>query len=121
MEIQSYKDLIVWQKSVELVVAIYELTDDYPKIEIYGLTSQTRRAGVSIPANIAEGRRLGSKKEFRQFLVIAFGSGAELESHIAVAKKLPFGKNLNFSKVDPLLDEIMRMLNTMIKNLTPNS
>ncbi len=121
MEIQSYKDLIVWQKSVDLVVAVYEVTEFYPKTEIYGLTSQSRRSAVSIPANIAEGRRLGSKKEFRQFLVIAFGSGAELESHIAVAKKLSFGKNLDFSKVNSLLDEVMRMLNTMIKNLQSNS
>ena len=63
--IKTYKDLIVWQKSMELVVAIYTLSDEFPKTEIYGLTSQMRRAAVSIPSNIAEGRRRGSRKDYR--------------------------------------------------------
>lgn len=116
-KIHSYKDLIVWQKSMELVVEIYKLTEKYPKSELYGLTSQTRRSSVSIPSNIAEGRRRGSQKDYRQFLIIAYGSGAELETQIEIAKRLSFGKNLNFSKVDLLLLEVMKMLNKMLSSL----
>ena len=113
----SYKDLIVWQRSVDLVVAVYELTSQFPKSELYGLTSQMRRCAVSIPSNIAEGRRRGSKKDFRQFLIIAYGSGAELETQIEIIKKLPFGKNLDYSKIDKLLNETMRMLNKILSVL----
>lgn len=115
--LHSYKDLIVWQKGMELVVAVYALSEYYPKAELYGLISQTRRAAVSIPANIAEGRRRGTKKDYRQFLIIAYSSGAELETHIEIAKRLPFGNALDFTRVDQLLDEVMRMLNAMIVNL----
>ena len=115
--IQSYKDLIVWQKSVELVIVVYDLTDKLPKSEIYGLTSQMRRCAVSIPSNIAEGRRRGTKKDYCQFLIVAYGSGAELETQVEIAKKLSFSKNLNYTKVDSLLDEVMRMLNKMISEL----
>ena len=115
--VHSYKDLVVWQRSMELVVAVYGLTDRYPKSELYGLISQTRRSVVSIPSNIAEGRRRGSKKDFRQFLIIAYGSGAELETQIEIAKRLPFGKNLDYRKVDSLLTEIMKMLNKIISTL----
>ena len=115
--INSYKSLIVWQKSIELVVEIYKITDFLPKSEIYGLTSQMRRSAVSIPSNIAEGRRRGSRKDYRQFLIIAYGSGAELETQIEIVKKLPFGKELDFAQVDHLLDEIMRMLNKMVNGL----
>lgn len=109
--IYSYKDLKVWQKAMELVVIVYGLTDQYPKSEIYGLISQTRRSAVSIPSNIAEGRRRGTRKDFRQFLIIAYGSGAELETQLEIAKRLPFGKNLDFNKTDSLLVEVMKMLN----------
>lgn len=116
-KVYSYKDLIVWQKSIELVVAVYELTEQYPKSELYGLTSQMRRASISIPSNIAEGRKRGTRKDFRQFLVIAYSSGAELETQIEITKKLPFGRNLYYSKVDGLLLEIMKMLNKMLSML----
>jgi len=116
--VYSYKELIVWQKSVELVVAIYELTENFPKSELYGLVSQVRRAAISLPSNIAEGRRRGTRKDFRHFLLIAYGSGAEIETQIEISKRLPFGKNLNFSRIESLLDEIMRMLNVMIKKLS---
>ena len=86
--INSYRELIVWQKSIELVVAVYNLTAKFPKEEAYGLTSQMRRSAVSIPSNIAEGRSRGTKKDFTQFLRISYGSGAELETQIIIAKKL---------------------------------
>ena len=111
---KTYKDLIVWQKGIELVVAIYELTDKFPKEEIYGLTSQIRRAVVSIPSNIAEGKMRGSEIEFKRFLFIAFASGAELETQITIAKKLPKTVNLNYNKVDSILLEVMKMLNKLI-------
>ena len=113
----TYRELIVWQKSIELVVEIYKVTRIFPKSEIYGLTSQLRRAAVSIPSNIAEGSRRGSRKDYCRFLFMAFGSGAELETQLEIAKKLPETKNLTYENVGILLDEIMRMLNTMIQKL----
>lgn len=116
--IHSYKELVVWQKSVKIVIEMYELTEDYPKSELYGLTSQMQRAAVSIPSNIAEGRRRGTRKDFRHFLLLAYGSGAELETQIEISKRLPFGNGLNFSQVEALLGEVMRMLNAMINKLS---
>lgn len=116
-QIHSYKDLIVWQKSMDLAVAVYILTGFYPKEELYGLVSQSRRCAVSIPGNIAEGRRRTSRAELARFLTIAYSSGAELETQIELVKRLAFGEKLNYTNVDALLDEVMRMLNTMIGNL----
>lgn len=116
-QINSYKDLIVWQKSMDLVIAVYELTEQFPKSELYGITSQMRRCAVSIPSNIAEGRRRGSRRDFRQFLLIAYASGAELETQIEIVKRLPFGRNLDYTKTNSLLDEVMRMLNKMTNEL----
>ena len=93
--IKSHKDLIVWQRSLELVTAVYELTELFPKTELYGLASQMRISAVSIPSNIAEGKRRGSRKDFRHFLLNSFGSGAELETQIEIAKRLSFGGKLN--------------------------
>ncbi len=118
--LNSYKELIVWQKAIKLVVAIYALTEKFPKEEVYGIISQIRRCSVSIPSNIAEGRNRGTKKDFVQFLRIAYGSGAELETQIEISKQLPKTKNLDYKEVDILLLEIMKMLNTMIKNLNLN-
>lgn len=115
--IHSHRDLIVWQKAKSLAVVVYELTEKFPKEEMYGLTSQMRRAAVSIPSNIAEGRRRGGKKESVQFLLVAFASGAELETQLEIAKDLPFSRKLNYVKVDNLLSEVMRMLNKMTSSL----
>lgn len=117
MKAQSYRDLLVWQKAVELSVGIYLLTEKYPKEEMYGLISQMRRASVSIASNIAEGRYRGTKADFCHFLRIAFGSGAELETQLEISKKLPKTKALDYEAVDALLGEIMRMLNVMIEKL----
>src|SRR3989338_7813851 len=115
--ISSYRDLIVWQRAIDLVTEVYKVTETFPMTERYGLVSQMRRCAVSIPSNIAEGSRRGTRKDFRQFLLIAFGSGAELETQVIVSKKLPLGEHLNFAKTDSLLDEVMKMLNAMIHNL----
>ncbi len=114
MKINTYKDLIVWQKAMELVVEVYALTKSFPKEEIYGLTSQMRRAAVSVPSNIAEGKLRNYTKEQRQFLLTAFSSGGELETQIEIAKRLPVSKNLEYAKIDSLLSEVMKMLNKMI-------
>lgn len=111
---KTYKDLIVWQKSIELVASVYELTDGFPREEIFGLTSQIRRAAVSIPSNIAEGKMRGGNVEFRRFLLIAFASGAELETQIIIAKKLLKTSKLDYNKVDSLLVEVMKMLNKLV-------
>ena len=115
--VHSYKELIVWQKSMDLVVKIYELTDKFPREEIYGLTSQIRRAAVSIPSNIAEGRMRGHIKEFKQFLWNAYGSGGELETQLELSKRLARTKNLNYQQIDSLLIEVMKMLNSIINKL----
>lgn len=119
-EISGYRDLIVWQKSMDLARAVYLITGHFPKHELYGLTSQTRRAAVAIPSNIAEGRLRGHSKEFLQFLLIAFSSGAELETQITLAKTLPGMQDINYAPADTLLNEVMRMLNAMIKKLRMN-
>ncbi|MDO8183605.1 MAG: four helix bundle protein [bacterium] len=121
MRTTSYKDLIVWQKAVSLSVATYELTKQFPKEELFGLTSQMRRCSISIPSNIAEGRFRGSKKDYLNFLRIAYASGAELETQIIIAKQLPFKEGIDYNKVEALLSEVMRMLNAMIRNFNPNS
>ncbi len=114
---QSYKELIVWQKSIQLVTELYSVTEKFPKTEMFGLTSQIRRAAVSMPSNIAEGYSRKHKPEYVQFLRIAFGSGAELETQILIAKNLGFVKEANAVKVNELLDEVMKMLNKMISTL----
>ncbi len=117
MSIESYENLIVWQKSMDLVVLIYQITKDFPKDEVYGIISQMKRASVSIPSNIAEGSRRSSRKDFRNFLLNAYGSGAELETQIKIAKRLGFGKSENYPKTENLLSEIMRMLNKFTREL----
>lgn len=79
--ISSYKEPAVWQKSIQLVKVVYELTENFPREELYGLTSQIRRAAVTIPSNIAEGKFRGTRKDFLRFLRIAYSSGAEDAAH----------------------------------------
>ena len=102
---------------MELTVAVYTLTANFPKEEIYGLTSQMRRAVVSIPANIAEGRHRGTRKDFLNFLRIAYSSGAELETHMEIARKLKFGNPEEYHLADTPLMEVMKMLGTMLSRL----
>ncbi len=106
---------------MELVVAIYKLTEEFPSDEKFGLTSQIRRAAVSVPSNIAEGKMRGGDVEFKRFLLIAFASGAELETQIDIAKRLKLAKNSDYSMVDLLISETMRMLNGLITKLEASS
>ena len=96
---------------MDLAVKIYELCKSLPREEIYGLSSQMKRAAVSIPSNIAEGFRRIHKPEQRQFAMIAYGSGSELETQILLAKRIGLLDNTKTEDVDGLLNEVMRMLN----------
>lgn len=117
MKISSYKDLIVWQKSMDLAELVYKFTDAFPKAEQYGITSQMRRSSVSTCSNITEGSRGGSRKDFRQFLIIAFASGAELETQILLAERLHCFVKSEFHQLYELLQEVMKMLNALIYKL----
>ena len=107
---QSFKDLVVWQKAMDLSVAIYQMTKNFPKEEIFGLTSQMRRASVSIASNIAEGEGRKSKREFAHFLGIALGSKAELETQMLLCEKVGLLNGDDSQNVLSLLDEIGKML-----------
>lgn len=115
MYVESFKKLIVWQRGVELAKEVYKITDKFPKMEIYGLANQMKRAAISIPSNIAEGRKRGTKKDFLQFLRVADGSAAELETQMIIAKDLY--PNVDFLLSGSMLEEVQKMLAVMIKNL----
>jgi four helix bundle protein len=114
----SYRELIVWQKAVDLVTFVYTLTKTLPKEELYGLTSQIRRASVSIPSNIAEGQGRLSRKDFRHFLGQARGSLLELETQLLIASKLGY---LSDSELQGFMDksgEVSRMLHRLIESVS---
>lgn len=121
MKIQSYKELIVWQKAVLLCEKVYILTEQFPRSEAYGIVSQMQRASVSIASNIAEGRNRGTRRDFTQFLRIAFGSIAELETQLEIAKRLPATKHLSYQEIDILISEVSRILVVMIRKLQAKS
>ncbi|OGE31489.1 hypothetical protein A3C59_00745 [Candidatus Daviesbacteria bacterium RIFCSPHIGHO2_02_FULL_36_13] len=117
MKIQSYKDLIVWQKSMRLVTAVFELTSRFPQSELYGITSQMRRAAVSVPSNIAEASGRRSAKEYRQFYAISYGSVLELETQLLISQKLNFGDIHKYKDIYSLLIEVSKMLHVMTFDL----
>ena len=117
MASKSYRDLIVWQKAMDLVEETYRVTPNFPQEEQYGLTAQLRRAAVSIPSNIAEGQGQGSDKNFGRFLSIAQGSPTELETQLLIAERLNY---LDSQSLPPALsqcDEIGKMLTGLQKRL----
>ena len=114
-QIRSHRDLIVWQKAVDFVVAIYDLTKGFPKEEIYGLISQIRRAATSIPANIAEGQGRRLKGEYQNFLGNARGSLCELDTHLEVSFRLTFITENQYQTFRGKMDEIGRMLNGLMR------
>ncbi|MBN1905585.1 MAG: four helix bundle protein [Deltaproteobacteria bacterium] len=119
MEVKSYQDLIVWQKAMDLVEIVYQATKKFPKEELYGLTNQIRRAAVSIPSNIAEGHARNSTAEFRNFLSIAQGSKAEVETQILIAQRLQYIALKQTQEMLSLLKEISKMLGALRSRLTP--
>jgi len=113
----NYKELIVWQKSMDLAVRVFEVTKKFPKEELYGIVSQMRRAAYSTPSNIAEGYCRGRKREYKQFLQIAYASAAELETQLIISYRTKILPSDDFKSLNSLLTEVLKMLNKMILSL----
>ncbi|NJN41448.1 MAG: four helix bundle protein [Flammeovirgaceae bacterium] len=105
----NYKELKLWQKSVDLAVKVYSVTDSFPKEEVYGLMSQTKRSAVSIPSNIAEGAGRNTKKDFFNFLGISNASSCELETQLIIANKVKFLSDSMLSELQNEITEIQKM------------
>jgi four helix bundle protein len=112
--VKSYRELVVWQRAVELSVALYKLTKAFPREETYGLSSQLRRAGVSVASNIAEGYGRGSRPDYRKFLCIARGSVLEVQTQLVIARRLGYGASVQMSQAEALAEEAGKMLWSMI-------
>jgi four helix bundle protein len=117
-DIKSFRDLHIWDKGIELVKNIYKGTQNFPKQEIYGLTSQIRRAAISIPSNIAEGHIRQYQTEFRQFLSVALGSLAELGTQIVISRELNYISNEKFQNLIEQMDSLGKMIRGLIKKIT---
>ncbi len=115
--VRSFRDLQVWQRSMELTLVVYRLTQKFPREEVYGLTSQLRRCAVSIPSNIAEGQGRLNTREFKQFLGIARGSNCELQTQLEIARKLGFGDTSLINEAEGLAHEVGRMIFTILGRL----
>jgi four helix bundle protein len=111
--VRNYKDLRVWEEAHRLTLAIYTVTQGFPKDERFGLTSQVRRASASIAANLAEGSGRRSDGEMARFIQIAMGSGAELSYHLLLARDLGFLKNEEYADSNSAIDRVMRMLSAL--------
>jgi len=116
-KIHDFKDMRIWQKGIGVVKDIYKVTKRFPREELYGLTSQMRRSAVSIPSNIAEGFRRYHNKEYKQFLYIAMGSCAELETQIIISHELDYLHNNDKMEMIEKLTYICQMINKLIKKL----
>jgi len=114
---KSHKDLNVWNRSIEPVITVYQVTKDFPKEETYGLVSQMRRSVISIPSNIAEGAARQSKKEFRQFLYIASGSVSELDTQLIICNKLDLIRDESFRNISDELTQIKKMLFGLLNSI----
>lgn len=107
---KSFRDLIVWQRAMQLAKLLYRLTQQFPREESTGLTSQLRRAGVSIASNIAEGSGRGTRNDYRSFLRMARGSALEIQTQLLLARDLGFGIPAQITEAEELADEISRTL-----------
>jgi four helix bundle protein len=116
-KINDYRDLLVWQKGIGLAKQIYQLTQPFPNEERFGLISQIRRAAVSVPSNIAEGQARSGKKEFIQFLYISRGSLAEIDTQCLIAKELGYLTDKQYEDIYSRIDELKRMLYSLIDKL----
>lgn len=117
MKIQSFTDLIAWQKARELIIEVYVVAQEFPKSEIFSLISQIKRAAISIAANIAEGFSRKTKKDKTQFYFIALSSLTELQSHLVIARDLSYLTQENFIKLSKITIEISKLIHSLIKNL----
>ncbi|MGD0891073.1 MAG: four helix bundle protein [Terracidiphilus sp.] len=108
--VRSFRDLIVWQRSIQMSVAVYRLTEQFPKEELYGITSQMRRATVSVASNIAEGHGRLNKAEYRQFLGIARGSNFELQTQLEIAREMKMGDSKALAETEGVSHEVGKMI-----------
>jgi len=118
---KNYRNLNIWQRSHKLTLQVYYYSAEFPKHEIYGLTSQLRRSAVSIPSNIAEGCGRNSDLELARFLVISLGSASELSYQLLLAHDPGYISKGNYDEIDSELIEIMKMLNSFVQKLNPKS
>lgn len=115
--LKNFKDLQVWQKSYALVLEVYKATTDFPKSELYGLISQIRRAAISIPSNIAEGYSRGHRTEYIRFVSMAYGSVAELQTQLMLAKDLGYIQQEIYETIAGDYEDLERMISALIKGL----
>jgi four helix bundle protein len=116
--VQSFRDLLVWQRSIELAADVYRLSRTFPREELYGMSAQIRRAAISIGSNIAEGQGRLTRGEFRQFLGIARGSNCELQTQLEIARTLDLGDKALIARVESLSFEVGKMINAILSALT---
>jgi four helix bundle protein len=116
MPSQNYRDLILWQKAMDLVEQVYRTTRSFPKSEVYGLTSQMRRAAVSIPSNIAEGQGRGGDPEMVRFVRIAYGSLREVETQVLIANRLKYCDQAETKQIMEMAAEVGRLANGLIRS-----
>jgi four helix bundle protein len=116
--VQSFRDLLVWQRSIELAAEVYRLSRTFPREELYGMSAQMRSAAVSVGSNIAEGQGRLTRGEFRQFLGIARGSNCELQTQLEIAKTLGLGDKVLIARVESLSFEVGKMINAILSALT---
>ncbi|HKN20445.1 MAG TPA: four helix bundle protein [Terracidiphilus sp.] len=119
--LRSFRELTVWQKSMQLATGVYRLTQGFPREETYGLASQMRRAAVSVPSNIAEGHGRAGVGEYRQFLWIARGSNFELQTQLEIAKTLKMGNPKLLQESEDLSQEVGKMLFGLLDKLRPKA
>jgi len=113
----SFRDLLVWQRAIQMTLAIYRMTIGFPKEELYGLTSQIRRAGVSVASNIAEGYGRMSTGEYKQFLGMARGSNSEVQTQLVIARELGYGNPQVLQEAESLSIEVGKMLLAILRKL----
>jgi len=118
---QSFRDLRVWQRSMELTVAVYRLTQHFPREEAFGLTSQLRRSAVSVPSNIAEGHGRMNPREFKHFLLIARASNCELQTQLELSGVLGFADSQLLNQAQGISNEVEKMLFSFLSNMKGNS
>lgn len=114
---KNYKELIIWQKGIQLVKSVYVLSKSFPSEEKFGMISQVTRAAVSIPANIAEGSSRNSDKDYARFLQIALGSAFEVQTYLVIAKDMGWVSNEKIEAIEILLEEEIKMLHAFIRKL----
>jgi four helix bundle protein len=115
--VQSFRDLVVWQRSLQTAVSVYRLTQKFPREEMYGLTSQMRRAAVSVPSNIAEGHGRLSTGEYRQFLGVAKGSNFELQTQLEIARALGIGDSKLIDETENLSHQVGKMIYGVLEGI----